>query len=130
MTDPTKWHPRELVLAAAAPSPGCVGSAVIAADRIDDHWQDVSCVEFAGAVREVTAGLVGLGVCPGDHVAVLAATHPKPPQVQLGIAAAPPSSSRSTRRVRLTTPARAPRTATAVTMRRGRGCVCRKAQQK
>jgi long-chain acyl-CoA synthetase len=40
-------------------------------------WQPISWQEYADGVRHVAAGLISLGVCPGDRVAILGENRPE-----------------------------------------------------
>ena len=40
----------------------------------DGAWHDLSYADFAAAAREIAGGLIGLGIAPGDRVAILANT--------------------------------------------------------
>jgi long-chain acyl-CoA synthetase len=55
--------------------------------RADVGWRDVSWAEMAARVRRIAAGLLGLGVAPGDRVALLSATRPEWMEVDLAILA-------------------------------------------
>jgi long-chain acyl-CoA synthetase len=44
--------------------------------KVGEEWRDVSYAELGDAVREVSLGLVELGIEPGDKVAILAHTRP------------------------------------------------------
>lgn len=59
------------VLELAESSPG---QAVYAVPNGAGGWVDVSITEFLAEVRRTAKGLIGLGVEPGDRVAVMAAT--------------------------------------------------------
>ncbi len=41
---------------------------------VDGAWKDVTAAEAAGLIRSAARGLIGLGVQPGDRVAILSAT--------------------------------------------------------
>src|SRR4051794_5938416 len=41
------------------------------------EWKDVAYAELGGTVREVSLGLVDLGLAPGDKVSILAHTRPE-----------------------------------------------------
>jgi long-subunit acyl-CoA synthetase (AMP-forming) len=43
----------------------------------DDAWQTMTWAEYGTAVREVAAGLVALGLAPGDRAGILAGNHPR-----------------------------------------------------
>ena len=43
----------------------------------DGAWTDVSFADLADRARELARGLIGLGIRPGDRVAVLSATRPE-----------------------------------------------------
>jgi long-chain acyl-CoA synthetase len=47
---------------------------VALAHRVDDGFVDVSTADFVATVRELAAGLIGLGVGPGDRVALFMRT--------------------------------------------------------
>jgi len=53
-----------------------------------EAWRDVSWGELAGRVRGVAAGLVALGIAPGDRVALMATTRAEWTAADLGILAA------------------------------------------
>jgi long-chain acyl-CoA synthetase len=40
-------------------------------------WRDISYEELGGAVRELSLGLIDLGIAPGDRVAILSNTRPE-----------------------------------------------------
>src|SRR3954454_19783075 len=42
-----------------------------------DDWKDVSYAELGEIIREVSLGLVDLGLAPGDKVSILAHTRPE-----------------------------------------------------
>ena len=42
--------------------------------RVGDEFVDVSTAEFVRRVREYAAGLIGLGIKPGDRVAIFMKT--------------------------------------------------------
>jgi long-chain acyl-CoA synthetase len=44
------------------------------ARKRDGAWQTVTCAEFAGQVRSLTAGLIAAGIGPGDRVALMSGT--------------------------------------------------------
>jgi len=50
-----------------------------------DVWQEVTWGEMATAVRETAAGLLELGIAPGQKVAILAATRPEWVEADLAI---------------------------------------------
>ena len=58
-----------------------------ASRRADGTWPTVSFREMGTVVDELARGLVGLGMAPGDRVAVLADTRPEWMQVAYAIAA-------------------------------------------
>ena len=45
--------------------------------RGSDGWQEVTWGEMERRVREIAAGLIDMGVAPGDRVALLSATRPE-----------------------------------------------------
>jgi long-chain acyl-CoA synthetase len=45
--------------------------------KAGDEWRDISFAELGDAVREVSLGLVDLGIQPGDKVAILSHTRPE-----------------------------------------------------
>ena len=45
--------------------------------KAGDAWRDVSYEELGGAVRELSLGLIDLGIAPGDRVAILSNTRPE-----------------------------------------------------
>src|SRR4051794_169416 len=49
------------------------------------EWKDVAYAELGGTVREVSLGLVDLGLEPGDKVSILAHTRPEWTQASFGI---------------------------------------------
>ncbi|MCB1368672.1 MAG: AMP-binding protein, partial [Rhodobacteraceae bacterium] len=44
---------------------------VFLAERIDDSWREVTYGQALTAVRSLAAGLLGMGLAPGDRVAIL-----------------------------------------------------------
>ncbi|MBO0680529.1 long-chain fatty acid--CoA ligase [Mycolicibacterium sp. S2-37] len=54
---------------------------------VDGAWTDVTCAQAAAAVRSAALGLIGLGVQPGDRVAVLSATRYEWPIIDFAILA-------------------------------------------
>ena len=55
---------------------------------VDGVWQEVSWGEYGDAVREIAAGLIDIGVAPGDRVALLATNSPDWHFADLGILSA------------------------------------------
>ena len=55
---------------------------------VDGVWQEVSWGEYGDAVREIAAGLIDIGVAPGDRVALLATNGPNWHFADLGILSA------------------------------------------
>src|SRR3954470_15323435 len=53
--------------------------------KVGDDWKDVSYAELGGIVREVSLGLVDLGLEPGDKVSILAHTRPEWTQACFGL---------------------------------------------
>lgn len=47
---------------------------VVAERRVSGHWQKVRAEEFTAFIQDLARGLYGIGVRPGDRVAILAAT--------------------------------------------------------
>jgi long-chain acyl-CoA synthetase len=56
--------------------------------RTDAGWQEVSWAAMAERVSEIAAGLIELGVAPGDRVALLSGTRPEWMEIDFGILAA------------------------------------------
>jgi long-chain acyl-CoA synthetase len=54
----------------------------------DGEWASITWAEYGRAVREVAAGLVALGIAPGDRVGILAGNEPRWHMGDLGILAA------------------------------------------
>jgi long-chain acyl-CoA synthetase len=52
------------------------------------HWQAIAWSEYAAAVREIAAGLHGLGVRPGDRAGILAFNRPEWHEADMGVLAA------------------------------------------
>jgi len=55
--------------------------------RRGDSWDEVTWTEMARRVREIAAGLIAMGVAPGDRVALLSGTRPEWMEVDLAILA-------------------------------------------
>jgi long-chain acyl-CoA synthetase len=55
--------------------------------RTADGWRDVTWRDMAEGVREIAAGLLALGVAPGDKVALLSATRAEWMEIDFGILA-------------------------------------------
>src|SRR5947208_1621181 len=53
--------------------------------KVGEDWKDVSYGELGATVREVSLGLVDLGLQPGDKVAILAHTRPEWTQACFGL---------------------------------------------
>ena len=53
--------------------------------KVGDEWIDVSYAELGEAVKEVSLGLVELGIEPGDKVSILAHSRPEWTQACFGI---------------------------------------------
>src|SRR3954454_11743368 len=53
--------------------------------QVGDDWKDVSYAELGGIVREVSLGLVDLGLEAGDKVSILAHTRPEWTQACFGL---------------------------------------------
>jgi long-chain acyl-CoA synthetase len=51
-------------------------------------WQDLSYAELGTIVEETAAGLIALGIAPGDRVCILAETRPEWTQVQFAVVSA------------------------------------------
>ena len=56
--------------------------------RVSDGWQEVTWGEMERRVREIAAGLIDMGVAPGDRVALLSATRPEWMEIDFAIFAA------------------------------------------
>jgi long-chain acyl-CoA synthetase len=54
----------------------------------DGAWQTMTWAEYGAAVREVAAGLVALGLAPGDRAGILAGNQPRWHVADVGIIAA------------------------------------------
>jgi long-chain acyl-CoA synthetase len=67
--DPDETLP-DLLWKAEAAYPG----AALLTHRVGDRFAEITTVEFADAVRRVAAGLIALGVEPGDRVALFSPT--------------------------------------------------------
>jgi long-chain acyl-CoA synthetase len=55
--------------------------------RTGAGWQEVTWAQMADRVREIAAGLIDLGVAPGDRVALLSATRPEWMEIDFAILA-------------------------------------------
>ncbi len=64
------------------------GDAVALRHKALGIWRRVTWAEYADRVREVAAGLLALGLCPGEKVAVLGENRPEWLYCHLGIMAA------------------------------------------
>jgi long-chain acyl-CoA synthetase len=53
--------------------------------KLGEEWKDVSYAELGGIVREVSLGLVDLGLEPGDKVSILSHTRPEWTQACFGL---------------------------------------------
>ena len=53
------------------------GAAPAQRHKVGDSWVDISYAELGSIVREISLGLVDLGIQPGDKVAILANTRPE-----------------------------------------------------
>src|SRR3954453_1404638 len=53
--------------------------------KVGEDWKDVSYAELGGVVRELSLGLVDLGLEPGDKISILAHTRPEWTQASFGI---------------------------------------------
>jgi long-chain acyl-CoA synthetase len=60
------------------------GGAPALRHHVDGEWHDVSYAELGTIAREIAAGLIALGVVPGDPVGLLAATRPEWTMVDCG----------------------------------------------
>ncbi|MCK2242002.1 AMP-dependent synthetase/ligase [Crossiella sp. S99.2] len=85
MADVTRTYPAIADLAAWAGE--VYGDAPALRFHRDGDWQDLSYAGLAGAVRATADGLTGIGIGPGDRVAVLAETGPEWTVADLAIAA-------------------------------------------
>lgn len=47
---------------------------VVAEKRVHGHWQEIRAIEFTSHIEDLARGLYGLGIRPGDRMAILAAT--------------------------------------------------------
>src|SRR3954465_6185807 len=74
-------------------TPTLAAMALEAADRYDgaalkykegDDWTEMSWEELGKAVREIAAGLIDLGIEPGERVAILSETRPEWTLADLG----------------------------------------------
>ena len=54
------------------------GDAPAVRHKVDGEWRDVSYAQFGEIVSEVGRGLIDLGIAPGDRVAILCTTRPRP----------------------------------------------------
>jgi long-chain acyl-CoA synthetase len=61
------------------------GDAAAQRHKVGDEWKDISYVELADGVREISLGLVDLGVQPGEKISILAHTRPEWTQACFGI---------------------------------------------
>jgi long-chain acyl-CoA synthetase len=52
-------------------------SAAAQRHKVGDEWKDISYVELADAVREISLGLIDLGIQPGERVSLLCQTRPE-----------------------------------------------------
>src|SRR5947207_2833407 len=55
--------------------------------RVSDGWQEVTWGEMERRVREIAAGLIDMGVRPGDRVALLSATRPEWMEIDFAVLA-------------------------------------------
>ncbi len=53
------------------------GAAPAQRHKVGESWVDISYTELGSTVREISLGLVDLGIQPGDKVAILANTRPE-----------------------------------------------------
>src|SRR5262249_61351146 len=53
-----------------------------------DGWREVSWAQMEARVRDIAAGLIDMGVAPGDRVALLSATRPEWMEIDFAILAA------------------------------------------
>jgi long-chain acyl-CoA synthetase len=53
------------------------GDSVAQRYKVGDEWVDSSYAELGGAVKEVSLGLIDLGIQPGEKVSILAHTRPE-----------------------------------------------------
>jgi long-chain acyl-CoA synthetase len=53
------------------------GAAPAQRHKVGDSWVDISYAELGSIAREISLGLVDLGIQPGDKVAILANTRPE-----------------------------------------------------
>jgi len=56
--------------------------------RGGDGWQEVTWAQMEARVREILAGLIDMGVAPGDRVALLSGTRPEWMEIDFAILAA------------------------------------------
>jgi long-chain acyl-CoA synthetase len=61
------------------------GDAAAQRHKVGDEWKDISYVELADAVREISLGLIDLGIQPGEKISILAHTRPEWTQACFGI---------------------------------------------
>jgi long-chain acyl-CoA synthetase len=61
------------------------GDAPAVRQKVDGAWQDVSFREVAEIAREISLGLVDIGVAPGDRVCILCQTRPEWTYADFGI---------------------------------------------
>src|SRR5919199_2937161 len=61
------------------------GDQVAQRFKVGDEWKDVSYAELGEIVREISLGLVDLGLAPGDKVAIVSHTRPEWTQACFGL---------------------------------------------
>ena len=61
------------------------GAAIALKHKVGDEWRDVSYEELGRVAREVTLGLIDLGIAKGERVAILGHTRPEWTYANFGI---------------------------------------------
>jgi long-chain acyl-CoA synthetase len=56
--------------------------------KVGDEWRDTSYRELGDSVSEIARGLIGLGIAPGDRVAILSHTRPEWTHAYFGVSCA------------------------------------------